>query len=188
RDSGRSFAASGKPLYTFIYFPLGKSATTMAVCYSKTGSVAALLECEKVATGIKISGAKVCDHRPASSHSPSRSSALNALSKSAQSGSKALSSAKPSGAQAKAARQIASAYTSGANAVKKLDATPYARPANQDVYKALATTAGAYRTLASAASAKSSSRYAAAKKKVASSENQISSALSELKELGYSTS
>jgi hypothetical protein len=188
RSSGRSFDASGKPLYTFIYFPQGKRATTMAVCYSNTGSVAKLLDCEKVAGGIKISGAKVYDLVPSSSYASSLSSALSSLSKSAQSGSKALSSAKTSAAQAKAARQIAAAYTSGANAVKKLDATPYAQPANQDVYKALVTTAGAYRTLASAASAKSSSRYAAAKKNIASAENDVSSALSELKELGYSTS
>ena len=86
RDSGIAFNASGKPLYTFIYFPQGKKATTMAVCYSKTGAVNALQNCEKVASGIKISGAKVYDLVPSSSYASSLSSTLNSVSKSEQAG------------------------------------------------------------------------------------------------------
>jgi Protein kinase domain len=186
RTSGVSFNSSGKPLYTFIYFPQGKKATTMAVCYSKAGSVSALLNCEKVASGIKISGAKLYDLVPSSSYASSLSAALSSLSKTQQAGYKTLKSAKSAAVQAKAARQIATAYSAAASTVKKLNATPYAQPANTQIAAALGTSASAYRALASAAAAKSSSRYSDASKKISSAEQALSNALAELKSLGYS--
>ena len=186
RTSGVSFSSSGKPLYTFIYFPQGKSATTMAVCYSKTGSVSHLLDCEKAASGIAISGAKLYDLLPSKTYASGLDSALSALSKTKSVPYQTLKSAKTPSAQAKAARQIATAYSVVATDVKKLKPTPYAQPENQKIYKAMVTAAGTWRTLGSAAAAKSSSRYSAASKKVASAEARLSSALSELKNLGYS--
>jgi serine/threonine protein kinase len=185
RTSGVSFAKSGKPLYTFIYFPQGKSATTMAVCYSKTGSVSALLECEKVASAIRISGAKLYALVPSASYASSLSAALSSLAKTRQTGYKTMASAKSASTQAKAAQLIGKAYTVTASTVKKLSAPPYAQPANKTIAAALATAAGAYDALASAASAKSSSRYSAASSKVASAEQALSNAISELKLLGY---
>jgi hypothetical protein len=99
-----------------------------------------------------------------------------------------MRSAKTPGAQATAARQIATAYSTVAKSVDKLKPTPYAQPQNQKIYKAMVTAGGAWRTLASAAAAKSSSRYAAASKKVSSAEARLSSAIAELKDLGYSVS
>jgi serine/threonine protein kinase len=186
RTAGASFSSSGKPLYTFIYFPQGKSATTMAVCYSKTGSVSQLLNCEKAASGITISGAKLYDLLPSKTYASGLDSALSALAKTKNAPYQTLKSAKTPAAQAKAARQIATAYSVVASDVKKLKPTPYAQPQNQKIYNAMVTAGGAWRTLASAAAAKSSSRYAAASKKVSSAEAQLSSAISELKNLGYS--
>ena len=186
RTSGVSFSSSGKPLYTFIYFPQGKSATTMAVCYSKTGSVSHLLDCEKAASGITISGAKLYDLLPSKTYASGLDSALSALSKTKSVPYQTLKSAKTPSAQAKAARQIATAYSVVAKDVKKLKPTPYAQPENQKIYKAMVTAAGAWRTLGAAAAAKSSSRYSAASKRVASAEARLSSAISELKNLGYS--
>jgi hypothetical protein len=185
RTSGVSFSSSGKPLYTFIYFPQGKSTTTMAVCYSKTGAVSALLDCEKVASGITISGAKLYDLVPSTGYASSLSTALKSLATTEQAGYKTMSTAKSASVQATAARQISTAYTQTASTVKKLDATPYAQPANKKIAAALASTAGAYKTLASAAAAKSSSRYAAASKSVASAEGKVSNAVLDLKFLGY---
>ena len=148
-----------------------------------------LLEnCEKVASGIKISGAKLYDLVPSKTYAAGLSSTLAALSKTKNVASQALTSAKTHAAQAKAARQVAAAYATVAKDVKKLKATPYAQPVNQEIYKALVTSAGAYRTLASAAAAKSSSRYAAASKKVSSAEQELSNAIDGLKDLGYSLS
>ncbi len=186
RTSGVSFSSSGKPLYTFIYFPQGKSATAMAVCYSKAGSVSQLLDCEKAASGITISGAKLYDLLPSKTYASGLDSALSALSKTKSVPYQTLKSAKTPSAQAKAARQIATAYSVVAKDVKKLKPTPYAQPENQKIYKAMVTAADTWRTLGSAAAAKSSSRYSAASKKVASAEARLSSAISELKSLGYS--
>ncbi|HKH96151.1 MAG TPA: serine/threonine-protein kinase [Beijerinckiaceae bacterium] len=186
RTSGVSFSSSGKPLYTFIYFPQGKSATTMAVCYSKTGSVSHLLDCEKATSGITISGAKLYDLLPSKTYASGLDSALSALSKTKSVPYQTLKSAKTASAQSKAARQIATAYSVVGKDVKKLKPTPYAQPDNQKIYKAMVIAAGAWRTLGSAAAAKSSSRYSAASKKVASAEARLSSAISELKTLGYS--
>jgi hypothetical protein len=188
RTSGVSFAKSGKPLYTFIYFPQGKSSTTMAVCYSKTGSVSELVDCEKAASAIRISGAKLYDLVPSKTYATSLGAALSKLTKSEQSGLKALKSAKTTAAQATAARTIAAAYTSAAGTVRKLKATAYAQPANKKIATALAGVAGAYKSLASAAAKKSSSAYSAASKKVASAEQTLADAVSELKSLGYAVS
>jgi serine/threonine protein kinase len=188
RTSGVTFAESGKPLYTFIYFPQGKKATTMAVCYSRTGSVSALTNCEKAASGIRISGAKVYDLVPSASYASSLSAAMNTLTKSKQSGQKALTNAKSASAQATAARQIGKSYSTAASTVRKLDATPYAQPANKKIAAALTKAAAAYRSLASAAAAKSSSSYSAASKKVTSAEQAVSNALAGLEDLGYSVS
>jgi protein kinase-like protein len=188
RTSGVTFSKSGKPMYTFIYFPQGKSATTMAVCYSKTGSVSQLENCEKVASGIKISGAKLYDLSPSKTYASGLGAALSSLSKTTNVPLATMKSAKTPGAQATAARQIATAYSTVAKSVDRLKPTPYAQPQNQKIYKAMVTAGGAWRTLASAASAKSSSRYAAASKKVSSAEARLSSAIAELKDLGYSVS
>ena len=188
RSSGVSFAESGKPLYTFIYFPQGKKATTMAVCYSRAGSISALTNCEKVANGITISGGKLYDLVPSASYASSLSAAMNTLSKSQQSGQKALTNAKSASAQATAARQIGKAYSTATGTVKKLEATPYAQPANKKIATALAQSAAAYRSLASAAAAKSSSRYSSASKKVSSAEQSLNNALAGLEDLGYSLS
>ena len=186
RTSGVSFSKSGKPLYTFISFPQGKSETTTAVCYSKTGSVSQLLDCEKAASGVSISGVKLYELVPSKTYASGLDSELSALSKTKSAPYQALKSAKAPSAQAKAARQIATAYTVVAKGVKKLKPPPYAQPQNQKIYKAMVTAAGAWRTLGSAAAAKSSSRYAAASKKIASAEAQLSSAISGLESLGYS--
>ena len=188
RTSGVSFAKSGKPLYTFIYFPQGKSSTTMAVCYSKTGSVSELVDCEKAASAISISGAKQYDLVPSEAYATSLGAALSKLTKSEQSGLKALKSAKTTAAQATAARTIAAAYTTAAGTVRKLKATAYAQPANTKIATALAGVAGAYKALASAAAKKNSSAYSAASKKVASAEQTLANAVSELKSLGYAVS
>jgi hypothetical protein len=185
RTSGVGFAKSGKPLYTFLYLPQGKSSTYMAVCYSKTGSVTDLLNCEKVASQIKISGAKKYDLVPSASYASGLSGALSSLSKSQSGADAALKKAKTPGAQATAARQMASAYSTGATKVKKLKPTAYAQPQNQKIYRSLVTAGGAWRTLASAAQAKSSSQYAAASKKIASAENAVGAAISQLDDLGY---
>ena len=138
RTSGVSFATSGKPLYTFIYFPQGKSSTTMAVCYSKTGSVSELVDCEKAASAIRISGAKLYDLVPSKAYATSLGAALSKLTRVSRVGYKALKSAKTTAAQATAARTIAAAYSSAAGTVRKLKATPYAQPANQKIATALA--------------------------------------------------
>src|SRR5262249_15312053 len=159
---------SGKPLYTIIYFPQGKSATTMAVCYSKTGSVSELLSCEKAASRIRISGAKLYDLGPSKAYATSLRAALQTLSSARRSRYTALKNAKTPAAQATAARAVASAYTTAEGTAKTLKATPYARRANARIAAALGSVAGAYRELASAAAKKSESAYSAASKKVAS--------------------
>ncbi|MBA3718580.1 MAG: hypothetical protein H0W87_10195 [Actinobacteria bacterium] len=185
RTSGVSFSASGKPLYTFIYFPQGKNATTTAVCYSKTGSVSALLDCEKAASGIKISGGKVYDLVPSASYASSLSADLNALWKTRATGYQTMKTAKSPGVQAKAAQLVGKAYTVTASAIKKLKPPPYAQLANKKIAAALTSAAGAYNRLGSAAAAKSSSRYAAASKQVASAERALTNAVLDLKSLGY---
>ena len=106
-------------------------------CYSKTGSVSHLLDCEKAASGISISGAKLYDLLPSKTYASGLDSALSALSKTKNVPYQTLKSAKTPSAQAKAARQIATAYSVVATDVKKLKPTPYAQPENQKIYKAI---------------------------------------------------
>ena len=193
RTSGVSFAKSGKPLYTFIYFPLGKNGhqfpvrtTTMAVCYSKTGSVSELLDCEKAASGITISGAKLYDLVPSSAYAKSLGAALDSLGKTEQAGLKTLGAAKTASVQAKAARSIAKAYRLTEGTLKKVTTTPYLGPAHASILSALLGVANGYDKLASAAAAQSSSRYASASASVSAAKTKLSDAIDALKSLGYS--
>jgi Protein kinase domain len=188
RASGVSFSKSGKPLYTFIYFPQGKKQTAMAVCYSKTGSVTGLENCEKVASAIKISGAKLYDLVPSSAYASKLGSELADLSNTRNSGVKALAKASTAAKQASAARTIAKGYRSAHGGVLGAGPPPYARPVNQKIAKTLTSAASAYTTLANAASKENSSAYSAASKKVDAAEKAVDDAIAELKSLGYAVS
>ena len=123
---------------------------------------------------------------PSKTYASGLDSALSALSKTKSVPYQTLKSAKTPSAQAKAARQIATAYSVVATDVKKLKPTPYAQPENQKIYKAMVTAAGTWRTLGWPPPPRARRGYSAASKKVASAEARLSSALSELKNLGYS--
>ena len=187
RTSGVSFAKSGKPLYTFIYFPQGRSSTTMAVCYSKTGSVSELVDCEKAASAISISGAKQYALVPSKAYATSLGAALSKLTKSEQSGLKALK-ARRRRRPGYGGPPIAAAYTTAAGTVRKLKATASHSRRTRRSRRRSPEWRSAYKALASAAAKKSSSAYSAASKKVASAEQTLANAVSELKSLGYAVS
>lgn len=186
RASDIFFSQSGKPRYTFIYFPQGKSTTTMAVCYSRGGLVSEFLNCEKAASGITISGAKPYDLVPSQSYAKSLVAALTSLGKTEATGLKTLGAAKTATVQASAARLISKAYRLTAGRLDKIDTTTYLSPANDSIVKALQKVERGYSALAAAASARSSSRYSTASKSITTAKEQLSSAVTDLRSLGYS--
>jgi hypothetical protein len=176
-------------LYTIFTFPqAGAKETTTAVCFSKSGSVSALEDCERVASGIAISDAKLYNLVPTSAYAATVNSVLKSVSSKQASGLKKLGSAGSASAQAKAASGIASAYNAAAKQLKSAGPPAYAAPANTKIVKALSAAGRAYTSLASAARSKSSSAYATAKSAATKAENQLDSAVAELKLLGYSLS
>ena len=186
RTSGLKFG-SATGLYTIFTFPQqGATEVPAAVCYSKTSSVSALEDCERVVSGISVSDAKLYDLVPSSAYASSVSAALGTLNTSRASGIKALKLAKTGAAQAKAARSLSKAYKAAGARLRASAPPAYARPANDKIVAAMGSAAGAYGSLATAAAAKSSSRYSAARAKASAAEKRLADAILDLRNLGYS--
>jgi len=178
-----------KGLKTIFTFPqAGKKETATAVCYSKSSSVTALEDCERVVSGIAISDAKLYNLVPSSAYAAKVNSTLKSLSGKQASGLTKLRNAGSASAQAKAASGIASGYNAAAKQLKSAGPPAYAAPANTKIVKALSAAGRAYTSLASAARSKSSSGYAAAKSAATKSEKQLDAAVDQLKLLGYTLS
>lgn len=174
-------------LYTIFTLPQqGATEVPTAVCYSKTSSVSALEDCERVVSQISVSDAKLYVLVPSTAYASSVSGALGTLNKSRASGIKGLKVAKTGAAQAKAARSLSKAYKSAGARLRASAPPAYARPANDKIVAATSSAAGAYGSLATAAAAKSSSRYSAARAKASAAEKRLADAVSKLKDLGYS--
>ncbi len=175
----------GKGLYTIYWFPQqGKHEVATAVCFSKTGSLSALQKCEGIISGLVVSGAKLYPLAPSAAYASTVSSALNTLAAKRASGLKQLKS-KSAAAQSRAAKAISKAYAAARGHLPSSSTPAYARPANDKIAAALGAAQRAYSSLASAAAAKSSSRYSAARSSATAAEKQLSSAVTELKLLGY---
>jgi hypothetical protein len=186
RTSGLKFGGASA-LYTIFTFPQqGATEIPAAVCYSKTGSVSALESCERVVSGVSVSDAKLYDLAPSSTYASKVSAALKDLEQTLSLGLKALGKAKTPAKQAGVARTIAKAYRRARTDLRSAGATPYARPANDKIIAALSGAAGASDSLASAAAAKSSKLYSVASKAVATAEQQLENAVTDLRNLGYS--
>jgi serine/threonine protein kinase len=176
----------GKMLYMFFTIPqLGNRPTTGAVCISKTGVTRPLDDCQRVVSGISVSGAKPVDIVPSANYASSVSSALKTLDRSRTTGLKQLRAAKTSSGQAKAARSISRAYTSARTGVRQAPAPDYSKQANTKIVAALGSATSAYQSLAAAAAAKSSKRYASAKKAIQKAEDALESRVADLTPLGY---
>jgi hypothetical protein len=185
--NSRVKAGAAKSLYTFFILPQdGKSMTTAAVCFSKSGSPSPLQDCERVVSGITVAGTKSYDLVPSAKYANNLSAALRTLTQSRTAGMRKLKAAKTAAAQAKAARQIGGAYSSVAARVRGAHPPAYAKPKNDAIVAELGSAASAYGLLASAAAAKSSARYAAARRKATAAEKRLSEALAHLGLLGYS--
>lgn len=177
------------PLYTVFTIPqAGQETTTAVICFSSTGNAAPLQDCQRVAGGITVSGAKFYDLAPSSTYAKRVNAALTTLNRSRAAGIKQLNAAQASGGQATAARAISKAYSSARRRIRKAYPTSFAKPANGQIAAALQSTAGAYRSLASAAAAESSSRYATARKAVGKAEQSVDGAVAQLIYLGYKVS
>jgi hypothetical protein len=189
RLSGVKLSKKDKTLYTVFWLPQpGTTETPTAVCISKTGSTKALLDCEALVGTLTISGSTLYELAPSSTYASSLDSALGKLEKPRSSGLSGLARAGSASAQASAARSIASAYATARSQVAKSKPPEYAKPANDKIVSALGGAASAYRSLSSAASAGSYSRYASASRSVASAEKRFRAAVSDLNSLGYSVS
>lgn len=188
RVSGVQVAGSNT-VYTIYWFPQ-KDATEVpaAACYSQSGSIAALKKCEAIIGGFTISGATLFQLVPSSDYASNVGAALKELQQTRSLDLKALAKAKTPATQAKVARTIAKAYESSRSELRAAGPTPYAQPANNRIVAALGAAASAWKSLGSAAAAKSSSRYLTARAKVSAAEKQLSDAVLGLKNLGYNVS
>jgi len=176
---------------TLYVIPQQKKPTTTITCFAKTGYAGAgggvLSDCASIAAAVSIDGAKPYQLAPQRSYASAVNAALGAVNKSRSSNVRKMQNAGSAATQAAAARSIADAYSKAAKRLQGAKTTPYVDPANDDIVAALRGARSAYEKLASAASAKSDSRYNSARTAVSATERKLRNAVGDLDALGYNT-
>jgi hypothetical protein len=162
--------------------PRGGTTPTLVCLTGSSSQVAATCESAVAGAQVKGSGYSVT---PSPAYASAVTGAVKQSSKARNSGVAAMKKAGSAAKQASGARSIASAYDAAARTLKGATSSPFIAPANKKLLAAYSAAAAAYRNLAAAAAAKSGTRYAAAKQKVAKAEAQLQSALAALQQLGY---
>ncbi len=145
-------------------------------------------DCERIVGSLKLNPDNSLGLGPNADYASALTHLSDRLNLSVKQGEAALTKASKPGDQAKAANGLAGDYDQAATAVGKLPGNPRAAAATTALAKALRDQAGAYRSLATAASHNDSKGYDSAKTDVSTASDQVSAAFKQLSDLGYSTS
>jgi serine/threonine protein kinase len=166
-----------KPV-TLFTVPTSQGVATVA-CVDPTA------DCETIANTLKLNAGTAFPVGPSKAYAAQLGKALGGLNTKVKAGRRALASAKAPKAQAAAARQLSSAFKSTSAGLSKAKVSPADAAANGQLTATLKQTGDAYGKLAAAASSGNKSAYAAASRKVQTSEAAVTRALRGLQAAGY---
>jgi predicted Ser/Thr protein kinase len=149
---------------TVFVVPQPSRPSTAIACYAASGTIPAT--CESIAAGVKISGAKPYQLTPSSEYVQTLNSSMARVNSARSSGLKKLNSA-----------------TSG-----KAQSQAYVKPVNDPLVASLRSAGSAYTSLASAATAGSTSRYNAARTQATKSAKAVDAAVQNFRQIGFEVS
>jgi len=143
------------------------------------------VDCEGIANTLKLKAGTAFPVGPSKEYAAAIGKVLGGLDKKVSSGRAALQGAKTPKAQARAAKRLASAYTSASASVSKLKVSPADATTNQRLAASLKQTGQAYGKLGAAARSGSKRGYAKARTAVQRGEQGVAGALRGLQAAGY---
>ena len=184
RYSGVSVRGLPGPV-TVYAVPTTGGVATIACLSPSTAATATASQCEQIAATLKLSGTTAFALAPSATYAAALGHILSTLQSAVDSGSAALRSASSASAQAAAASQLAASYAAAARAVAHLPVSPAVQDLNTSIAHALATVAGDYAALATAARAGDEAAYARAGRAIAADRARALTALAALRQAGY---
>jgi hypothetical protein len=185
RYSGLSVHGLAAPL-TLYTVPTTGGAVTIACLGSAAAGAGS--QCAQIAATLKLNGTAAFELAPSSQYAATLGGTLGTLDSAVSTGTARLRAASSAAAQAAAAAQLAAAYTAASRSLARLSVSPAVQSANASLAASLATLSRDYAALAAAARAGSQAAYAQAQRAIGSDGARTTSALTALRQAGYTVS
>jgi serine/threonine protein kinase len=185
RYSGLSVHGLASPL-TLYTVPTTGGVVTIACLGS--AAAAAGSQCAQIAATLKLNGTTAFGLAPSQQYASALGSTLGTLNSAVNTGTARLRAASSASAQAAAATQLAAAYTTASRVLAKLSVSPAVQSINASLAASLAALSRYYAALASAARAGNEAAYAQAQHAIGSDGARMTSALTDLRQAGYTVS
>jgi serine/threonine protein kinase len=171
-----------------VYAQPTTNGVVIAACLLAGGGTGFPGACERSIGTIRLSSGTALPLGPSASFASALSGVIGQLNSSVGRDAAQLRAAKKPGDQASAASRLASAYRAAGAATAKLTPPPGASSAVAALAAALKKTGGDYAALAAAASHSDGGAYNAARASIGADTGGVSSAVSNLAQLGYAAS
>ncbi len=184
RYSGLSVHGLASPL-TLYAVPTTHGVVTVACLGSAAGPGS---QCAQIAATLKLNGTTAFGLAPSLQYATALGGTLGTLNGAVNTGTARLRAASSAAAQATAAAGLAAAYTTASRALAKLSASPAVQNVNANLTASLAALSHDYAALAAAAHAGNEAAYARAQRAIGSDGARLTSALTALRQAGYTVS
>ena len=185
RYSGLSVHGLASPL-TLYTVPTTGGVVTIACLGS--AAAASGSQCAQIAATLKLNGTTAFGLAPSPQYASALGSTFGTLNSAVNTGTARLRAASSAAAQAAAAAQLAAAYTTASRALGRLSVSPAVQSINANLAASLAALSRDYAALAAAARAGNEAAYARAQRAIGSDGARTTSALTALRQAGYTVS
>lgn len=185
RYSGLSVHGLAAPL-TLYTVPTTGGVVTIACLGSSAASSGS--QCAQIAATLKLNGTTAFGLAPSPQYASTLGGIFGTLNSAVSTGTARLRAASSAAAQAAAAAQLAAAYTTASRALGRLSVSPAVQSINANLAASLAALSRDYAALAAAARAGNEAAYARAQRAIGSDGARTTSALTALRQAGYTVS
>ncbi len=185
RYSGLSVHGLASPL-TLYTVPTTGGVVTIACLGSSAAASGA--QCAQIAATLKLNGTTAFGLAPSQRYASALGSTFGTLNSAVNTGTARLRAASSAASQAAAAQQLATAYTTASRALGRLSVSPAVQSINANLAASLAALSRDYAALAAAARAGNEAAYAKAQRAIGSDGARTTSALTALRQAGYTVS
>jgi Protein kinase domain len=185
RYSGLSVHGLASPL-TLYTVPTTGGVVTIACLGSAAATSGS--QCAQIAATLKLNGTTAFGLAPSQQYASALGSTIGTLNSAVNSATARLRAASSASAQATAAAQLAAAYTTASRALAKLSVSPAVKSLNANLAASLAALSRDYAALAAAARAGNEAAYTRAQRAIDSDGARTTSALTALRQAGYTVS
>jgi Protein kinase domain len=185
RYSGLSVHGLASPLTLYTVPTTGGVVTIACLGSTAAGSGS---QCAQIAATLKLNGTTAFGLAPSPQYASALGRTFGTLNSAVNTGTARLRAASSAAAQAAAAAQLATAYTTASRALAKLSVSPAVQSINSNLAASLAALSRDYAALASAARAGNEAAYARAQRAISSDGARTTSALTALRQAGYTVS